>query len=58
MIAEHPAVTKEEEFLETESEFEMARLRAAIEEAQAEIREGKFVTFEEIKKEFSSWVTK
>ena len=33
-------------------------LIAALREAEAEIDRGEFVTFEEIKKEFSSWVTK
>ncbi|MBX9742803.1 MAG: hypothetical protein K2W99_04615 [Chthoniobacterales bacterium] len=31
---------------------------AAVKEGLAELDRGEFVTFEEIKKEFSSWVTK
>ncbi|HLB34850.1 MAG TPA: hypothetical protein VJK54_11540 [Chthoniobacterales bacterium] len=58
MIIDHPIPTLVEEPVETSDSIYTVELIAALEEADAAIDRGEFVTFEEIKKEFASWVTK
>ena len=65
MIADAPISTLlEEPLVEDPAEISMrdpvyrAAFIAAVEEGLAELDRGEFVTLEEIKKEFSSWVTK
>jgi len=58
MITDRPVPSLEKEPAEISDGTDKAKLIAAIEEAEASINRGEFVTLEEIKQEFSSWITK
>ena len=58
MIAEYSTLTKDKESVENHSEIYTAQLIAALEEADASIDRGEFITLEELEKEYYSWTFK
>lgn len=58
MIAEYSTVTKDKASAQTHDEIYTAQLIAALEEADASIDRGEFITLEELEKEYYSWTFK
>jgi len=55
MIAEYSTSTKDKVSRETYDDLYAAQLIAALEEADASIDRGEFITLEELEKEYYSW---
>ncbi len=54
-MTEYSTLTKEKEPVETANEVYTPELIAALQEADASIDRGEFITLEELEKEYYSW---